>query len=223
MTLSVFWNSPYRPSLTTTQISLRITTLLLSISCLAITINLSLHFSLTYLIVYIALMFSIFVSQAAIMKLISKPSHHNFCAEHLILVGFEALVLAYWTIVFVLMKTGKGTLDSEDIRWVDGRGGEEWARSERIYRQIHQGLIIGIMQALPSSSQWSVTDNQYPVPCTPSSSPSALSPATAPAAPSSNNECAESGNRATSTRCPHQDTHPPGHHLTPCSQDRCQQ
>jgi hypothetical protein len=147
MSLSAFWNSPYRPSLTITQIVLRIATLLLSISCLAITIYLSLHFSLTYLIVYIALMLSVFVSQTAIMKLISKPSHRNFCAKHLILVGFEALVLAYWVIVFVLMKIGRGILDSEETRWVDGMRGEDGARMERRYRRIHQGLTIGIMYA----------------------------------------------------------------------------
>lgn len=144
MPLSAFWNSLYLPSFITTQITLRIITLLLSIGCLAITIYLSLHFSLTYLIVYIALMLSIFVSQISITSFISKSSPPDFRAEHGILVGFEALVLAYWVIVFVLVKMGRGVMESEEIRWVDGTGGEEEAR-ERRYRWIHQGLIIGIM------------------------------------------------------------------------------
>lgn len=139
MSFSTFCNPFYHPSITTVQIILRIITLLLSISCLSVTIYLSVNFSLTYLTVYIALMLSIVVSQTSIIKLISKPSHSSFCAEHGILVGLEALVLVYWVIVFVLVKLGRGIPESADIRWImSGRGG---ARCTRIL----QGLIIGIM------------------------------------------------------------------------------
>jgi hypothetical protein len=148
MPLSSFWNSPYRPSLITTQIALRLTILLLSANCLTITIYLSVHFSLTYITVYIALMLSFLVSQISIIKSISKSSHPDCYTENGILVGFEALVLVYWAIVFILMKTGRGVLESEEsseFRWVDGIRGEEGARRERRYRWIHQGFIIGIM------------------------------------------------------------------------------
>jgi hypothetical protein len=141
MSFSAFWNSPYRPSLTTTQIILRIITLILLITCLGITIYLALHFLLTYLIVYIALMFSILISESSIVKLISKPSHGSVLAEHGVLIGSEALVLVYWVIILVLIKMGLGLLDSADNIF----DGDHDFKRQKKFRWIHQGLIIVIM------------------------------------------------------------------------------
>jgi hypothetical protein len=141
MSFSAFWNSPYRPSLTTTQIILRIITLVLLITCLGITIYLALHFLLTYLIVYIALMFSILISESSIVKLISKPSHSSVLAEHGVLIGSEALMLVYWVIIFGLIKMGRGLLDSDENIFDE----DQDMKSRRKFRQIHQGLIIAIM------------------------------------------------------------------------------
>jgi hypothetical protein len=141
MSFSAFWNSPYRPSLTTTQIILRIITLILLITCLGITIYLALHFLLTYLIVCIALMFSILISESSIVKLISKPSQGSVLAEHGVLIGSEALVLVYWVIILVLIETGRGLMDSADNIF----DGDHDFKRQKKFRWIHQGLIIAIM------------------------------------------------------------------------------
>ncbi|KAF2795529.1 hypothetical protein K505DRAFT_373862 [Melanomma pulvis-pyrius CBS 109.77] len=102
------------PPFTILQLLLRIFSVLLSLSCLGVTIRLSVQFSVTRIPVYIALMISLFISEASIMRLLSKPDDDrgSFAQFH-ILVILETCNLLLWVAAYVMSVVGTGKLTEE--------------------------------------------------------------------------------------------------------------